>query len=212
MSENILHQFAHEIKDDVVFIIGGGPSVDDVDPTDLKDEKVLALNSGFVKFPNAIGVFWLDCSWSAMHDHKLNAHHSKYRFHARDNWDYKDVLGPGGAFILNRESQTGYSPDLRNVSGNNSGSQALNLCINCKPSTIVLLGFDMTSHNKRTHFHDEYEQKTQPHIFTDNFLPNFEILYNEIKDLPNLPKIINASPISKLPHFKIDNYKNYLKT
>lgn len=212
MGENQLIGFKNLIKNDTVFIIGGGTSATSyVNPDDLKNEKVIALNSSFTKYPHAQAIFWIDSSWSAKYDHKLANHQSKYRFNSRPGQHDTSFLGPGRSYILERESDTGFSNKLGFVSGNNSGTQCLNFCITCKPTTIVLIGFDLCSNRGKTHCHDEYEQPTPETVFSDNFLPNFKSLYDSIKHLENMPTIINASPISKLPFFEKDDYRKYIK-
>lgn len=203
-----------QIRHKTVFIVGGGSSIKDIDFKELDNEITVSINDAYKYLPNTTAIFWVDDSWISENYDNVMSHPCQLRFtskfaqHIRLNKD-SDPRGIADATILRRTGDFGYDPDVNNVMGNNSGTQALNLVVNMKPKRIILLGYDM---NPTGHFHDGKRPAIRPDIYTDLFIPSTRELAKGIKKMNVDVEIINANPYSGLNYFKFDDYKNYLKS
>ena len=195
-----------------VFIIGGGNSLRNFNFDSLKGKNVIALNSAYKYVDENAVLYWADATWGGSnHDKGLFDHPSRFKFSSRINADtliQSNKLGAGGCHWLKKTGDYGYDPNVNNVRGNNSGTNAINFAINLHANRVILLGFDMGYVFGRTHFHDHHEQVTASRTYTEQFIPSIESLAKEIKHLP--VKIINCSNHSNLKCFEFGDIKDYL--
>jgi len=211
-----LQELQSKIKGRNVFIIGGGPSADTVDFSLLQDEITISLNDAFEKFSNTTAIYWVDDSWASENYDKLKVHNCKLLFTSRraQHLSYDRNADPRGLLsstILKRTGDFGYDPKPDCVMGNNSGTQAINLCVNMKPNAIILIGFDMKLVNNKSHWHKKYRLPIQPKTYNDLFIPSTDALAKGIKLNNCKVEIINANADSALRCFKFGNYMDYLK-
>lgn len=190
----MLKKLKKQFKDKPAFIIGGGESLKDFDFDQLKGHNVVAINSAFKYYLDTTLIYWADKDWEKQNEEELIQHPAPFKIHSR--W----FVEPHRAkhwYIMPRCTKP-FSKELTSVSGNNSGSQVLNLIVNCEPSNIILLGFDMTG----GHFHDDYDLVNTHHSFRVNM--------EEMAGHITVP-VINCSPISTLDCFPIEPLSNHLK-
>lgn len=208
MLEAVKQLYHHTHKNDV-FIVGGGPSVKEIDLDKLKGKKIIAVNNAYKLFSELTAIYWADGSWADQHHKGLDQHSCQLRFHSRNKPKLDDKhKGPYGCTVLKKTGDYGYDPEPHHVRGNNSGVQALNLIINMKPKRIFLLGFDMRRIDNKTHWHDDHILQVPSDVYTDMFIPSINSLAEELKNY-NTPDIINCSLYSAVRCFKIDDFNNY---
>jgi hypothetical protein len=204
-----------KIKGKTVFIIGGGPSASDVDFSLLQDELVICINDSYEDFPKATALYWVDESWIAEeYEHVRNANYpfiftSKPTQHI--SYDIKpDPTGSCSTYILRRTGDFGYAPQVDCVMGNNSGVQVLNLIVNMKPQTIVLIGYDMKPRDRKTHYHNKFRLPTQGVIYDGLFIPSMNALHKGMQAHKTRPLIINANSDSAVRCFEFGDYTDFL--
>jgi len=205
------------IKGKTVFIVGGGPSALDVDFSLLQDELVICINDSYEDFPKATALYWVDESWIAEeYEFVRNANYpfvftSKPTQHIRYDIN-PDPTGSCNTYILRRTGDFGYAPAPDCVMGNNSGVQVLNLIVNMKPQTIVLIGFDMKKRGRQTHYHNKPRLPYQRDIYSELFIPSMNSLHNGMKDHAVNTLIINTNPASGIRCFEFGDYTDFLTT
>lgn len=208
-----LQELKRKISRQTVFIIGGGKSAQALDFGKLQNEITISVNDAYKFFPNTTAIYWVDDTWISENYDSVMAHNCQLRFtskhshvvpYSRDD----NPTGIANAAILARTGDFGYDPNCNNVMGNNSGTQVLNLVVNMRPKTIVLLGYDMKATG---HFHDGSRPHISQDIYTDLFIPSTDALAKGIKNANIDIDIVNANPHSGLNCFRFDDYTNYLK-
>lgn len=175
------------------FIIGGGPSISDVNFDLIKHEYIYGINEAFrlgtfidtwffsdgdifknhrqaiEKWPNSI----VSCAGIAK-NHKKIEHYARCRQHTICFEPRKLAFPSRGA---------------------NSGATAINLAIREGFETIILLGYDMQQVNGKNNYHDYYTKAPRPDIY-ERFLEVFVKIASEAT-----VEIINATPNSALHCF-----------
>jgi hypothetical protein len=180
-------------RGETIYLIGGGPSLKGFDFNLLKDKKTIAINKAYTVAPFANFLYWSD-----------------YRFYQLFKEDIDNFKGykvtnkpkPVIDSIINLKDTGKLGLDihphaLRN--GNNSGYAAINLAVHLGAKKIILLGYDMGSSGKDTHFHSGYDTRTEEKIYKNNMIPCFDSIVDELKEL-NI-EIWNSSKDSKLTCF-----------
>lgn len=208
-----LQELKKKICNKTVFIVGGGPTVKDINISDLDDQLTIAINNSYKILPNATALYWCDASWIDKNLDQVNNHNCKLRFHARPyslSKNTYNLKGIGDSTILCRTSEYGLDLEPDNVCGNNSGAHALNLAINMKAKNIVLLGYDMQIIERNTHWHKGHGYGLRPEIYPNNFIPSINSMAKKVKELGLNVNIINASTDSALTCFPFGSYKDYL--
>ena len=212
-----LQDFMKKIKGQTVFIIGGGASAKNVDFNLLQNETVVCINDAYRDFPNATAIYWVDETWAAENYDNLKVHNCQHRFTSKPSqhisYDVNnDPKTLGNSYILKRTGDIGYDSNPDCVMGNNSGVQVLNLVINMKPKTIVLIGYDMKITNKETHYHNQPRPFIGSHIYNDMFIPSIMGLYKGLSSSDSRVEIINANPDSGVRCFNFGCYTDFLST
>lgn len=210
-----LQELQKKIKNKTIFIIGGGPSIQDVDFDLLQDEITISINDAFKWFPQTTLIYWVDDSWASENYDKLKVHDCKLLFTSKQaqhisytvNKDPRTILG---ATILRRTGDFGFDKQSDCVMGNNSGTQVLNLCMNMKPKVIVLLGFDMKHKGNKSHWHNMPRLPVQPKIYNNQFIPSTEALAKNAKKMGCKVDIVNACSDSALRCFRFAEYTEFL--
>jgi hypothetical protein len=179
------------------FIIGGGPSINDMDLTPIKKEFVIGVNEAF-----RLGT-WIDIWFFGDSDIYKN-HKDEIQ-----KWPNRVVSCAGAAKNKNKieyyfrckEHKLCFEPNkLAFPNGMaNSGATAINLAIREGFDNIILLGFDMKAVDGKHHYHDYYKKDPRPDAY-ERFMKHFKAIAEETN-----ATILNATPDSALPYFpKID--------
>lgn len=179
---------------DTIYIIGGGPSLKGFDFNLLKDKTVIAVNKAFLHLPMAQVLYWSDTRF--------------FEWYSKEIEDFKGIKvtcrpQPKRNDIINllNTGKTGLetmSYGLRD--GGNSGYAAINLAYHLGAKQIVLLGFDMQTNGKETHWHEGYSSTADTETMGRLMIPNFDSLVEPLAK--RKVKVYNASPISKLTSFE----------
>lgn len=131
-------------KDQDVFIIGGGPSVNDLDLSVLNDRNVIGVNDAFM-LPCAKVCYFGDTAWEGHHREALA------------NWG-KPIYTTSGVFNLLYQHldviPSGLSKEPTVLGWNkNSGFAAINLACHLGAKRIYLVGFDMAFRDGQSNYH-----------------------------------------------------------
>jgi len=179
---------------DTIYIVGGGPSLKKLDFNLLKDKVVIAVNKAFLHIPMAQVLYWSDTRF--------------FEWYSKEIEDFKGIKvtcrpQPKRNDIINllNTGKTGLetmSYGLRD--GGNSGYAAINLAYHLGAKRIVLLGFDMQTNGKETHWHEGYSSTADTETMGRLMIPNFDSLVEPLAK--RKVKVYNASPISKLTSFE----------
>lgn len=206
-----LQELSNISKGRTIFILGGGPSITDIDISKVISHPTIAINNSY-KLSNSItALYWGDSSWISKHAKDVESHPCKLRFTSRFHTCIgKSIIGEAGATILKRSKEYGYDANIHNVSGNNSGCHALNLAINLNPKNIVLLGYDMRIVNRKTHWHEGHGYGLRPDIYSELFIPSIESLAKEFNATNKNIKIFNGTKNSAIKCFDYIDYKEFI--
>jgi hypothetical protein len=178
---------------DTIYIVGGGPSLKGFDFNRLKDKTVIAVNKAFLQLPFAQVLYWSDTRFFEWHSKEIEFFKG-IKVTCRPQPKRSDVIN-----LLNT-GKTGLetmSYGLRD--GGNSGYAAINLAYHLGAKRVVLLGFDMQTNGKETHWHDGYSSTADTGTMERLMIPNFDTLVEPLEK--RKVKVYNASPISKLACF-----------
>lgn len=178
-----------------VFLLGGGPSLVDVDATRLRGLNVMAINSSCVVAPWAPFLFFTDTNW--FDDHRRVV----------EEW-------PGVVVTSSRQAKEALPDKLHRIHlemmpeftkgqptlkfGRSSGHTAISLSVSMGAIRVILLGYDMRRVGGRSHFHDEYGTEDDK-MYRDDFLVHFTG-WNEAARRCGV-RIINCTPDSALREF-----------
>jgi hypothetical protein len=194
-----------------VYIVGGGPSLKELDLAPLADKTVITVNYSVFTVPNAAFFVTLDPRFFS----KIQDRQAEFDRHPAikvliHNWPTDRVVvrnegltvGPTGAdfsafpMILRSYEAEGFGRsflDFRN--GANSGYCAIQLALLLGYQRIHLLGFDLTDAGGQQHFHDAYQ-------LDPNCLPSYIRYFRAaLKSLPEQwpgVELISHSPVSVL--------------
>jgi hypothetical protein len=184
-----------KFEGEVVYIIGGGPSLKNFDFRQLAGSRTIAINKAILFHTQADVLYWTDVRFYTWYKNEID-NYKGLKFTLKAGSQYTNdikVLKKGKAYGLETDRQT-------LAHGNNSGYAAINLAYHLGAKRIVLLGFDMASNGKEGHFHDGYPTQTaSDKMYQDKFLPGFKQLHAELNG--SGVTIMNASPYSKLTVF-----------
>jgi hypothetical protein len=206
-----LQQLYDKLSGRDVFVIGGGPSFLEVDKTKLDNKLVITINTAYKEFPKATGLYWCDESWAATHYDNIESHPCKLRFSARhsaDGYITKNILGSLDSTILKRTGDFGIDPDINHVRGNNSGAHVINLLANIKVKRIILLGYDLSIRQGKTHWHGGHGLPMSTHIYDELFIPSISSMATSLKNMKI--EVVNCSMQSALTCFKKEPLEGYL--
>lgn len=211
-----IQDFKSHIAGSTVFIVGGGPSINDNTIKELNktSHKIICINSACKFVNNPFAVMWCDDSWGIKNSNYLNNFNS-WKFLVKNayiskNYYSRNITGQSNSLILSKTGDYDFDTELNCVRGNNTGTNALNFVANCGASKICLVGFDMGTDGNKTHFHKEYTFAIKRDIYPDVFLPSINSVGTAIqKHLPHI-KIYNCSRFSKLELFEYKPLKELI--
>lgn len=204
-----LEDLKYKLSGRIVYLIGGGPSLNLLDFNLLKNKNIIVANSALYYFENALAVYWMDQNWASQNCEKLQSIKS-YKFTSKincENYIKNNIKAIGGGTVLRKVSDYGLSTDINSVCGNNTGAQMINLAVNAGVRKIVLLGYDMGIVEGKSHFHSHYSN-AQPSVYTNLFIPCINSMAPLIQKMGI--EVINCCMHSELKCFKKDNIENHI--
>jgi len=129
------------LKDQVCFVIGGGPSA-----VHVPHKNVITTNLAFRLNPEPLAMYFADCDFYKKYQKEIANVKARY-------WiTVCPMMMLEQEWIVFYRNATSLS-EYNRVFGTNSGLHAAHIALKMGASTVVLVGFDM---NDRTHFHNEY--------------------------------------------------------
>lgn len=183
--------------DSTVVVLGGGPSLADVDLTRLNGHRVIAVNNAYELGPWEV-MFFGDPIW--------------YRW-AHNRVGLSDFCGLKITSNIEHENEPGIKVVRRGIRGQlsddpslitwgvNSGLAAITLAYQFGARRVLLLGFDFRFVDGKANYHDEHKREIRSTLFEDRFHVQFKQL------APQLEKkgveVINCTPESALDVFPI---------
>ena len=188
---------------ETVFIIGGGPSLKDMDLAPLQYQRTIGTNQAFRDFPWVSVLYFGDCGFYSLVYKALNKWKGlKVTSCARvpeqgKGWPHIRRVGRSKPFGLETTKQ-GF------IAWNgNTGASAINIAFWLGASRVVLLGFDMRPDNDNSSIHNWHNYYPKRH-------PKFNPYDLHMKGWPMISKdaakagleIINATPNSAITQFK----------
>jgi len=165
--------------DETVYIIGGGPSLNNFNWNSLQGKKTIAINKAFYAYPKADALYFTDSRF--------------YTWYKEDIDNFKGLtytITPAAIKlssninVINRGQKLGLSKNKQTLShGNNSGYAAINLAYLLGAKRIILLGYDMGNDGVKGHFHEGYPTHlTSNQIYSNQFIPALESLAPLLKN------------------------------
>jgi hypothetical protein len=182
--------------DRTCFIIGGGPSVAQLDIDRLRGQRIIAVNNAFKLAPWIDCVFFGDRNWYFWHKTELLAFAGLKVTICEAHLDK-----PGIKVVKRQNAPHGISRDAGVLTWNfSSGGCAINLAVHFGVNRIVLLGFDMKKVDGRCNYHNEHPPRNRPGY--DPY-PRFLLPFDDIaRDLERIDVVcVNATPDSALKAF-----------
>lgn len=192
-------------------IIGGGPSVLDVDLGALSGTRVITVNNSYATYPDAEFHYFHDRRWWVDYGHsKLfwpTARGSLVTCCAGDvplrppanRWAYTMTRLRPGPVHNKTTCPDGMTEDRRTLVGLDSGTQALNLAFHLGADPTLLVGFDMTSHNGLLHHHKEHPKQSHETNYQKRFLPQYDLVAKFLTARKRT--VLNCSAFSAITHF-----------
>lgn len=181
-------------NDEVVYIIGGGPSLKHFDWSRLEGKKVIAINRAFEVLPNADVLYWTDSRFYKWYRKEINKFPGLKitcrSFHDKPS----DVVLLKANNAIKMDIRPGFISH-----GNNSGYGAINLAVKLGAKKIYLLGYDMKSNTNDSHWHSGYSSKHNHNIYI-KMMKHFDSVPEQLKKL-NIT-CFNANIKSELTTFR----------
>lgn len=210
-----------KIWDGTCFVLGGGPSLNDINLDLIKDRRVIGVNNAYGDcIRNASGetiryeprdwvdvCFFGDARWHGWHKKWLKTFPGLIVTLHDHMHGTAGVLGTEKARKHRNEVPYGISDNPRYVSWNkSSGAAAINLAylLGCKK--IVLLGYDMRRVDDQPNWHTDHPSPNKNPY--ERFLKPFPYIAKDAKKLGI--EIINATPESALKEFPITSLEDFL--
>lgn len=175
-------------------ILGGGPSLANVDMPAVRDSgfRAICVNDAFMWAPWADLLYFCDMEWWDARGRQV-----REVFHGRLVTLENEITS---VKRLRNTGERGLETDPAGLRhGSNSGYQAINLAFHLGVSRIVLLGYDLRVHGDRLHAiegHRRQDAVTFDRLLKDVMLPNFESLVEPLAAAG--VEVVNVTPGSRL--------------
>lgn len=203
-----------------IFIVGGGPSLQNFDFNRLTDKETIVVNKSMFDVPNPDYMITMDFTFIrkvgiAQFD-SINTTKVFVANFVPIYMKWKDGRIIDTRFglvydlhdfdlIIRCKYETGFGFTFRTFrSGDNSGFCALQLAVLLNYDIIYLLGFDLNLSGQSTttgksHYHEGYGESLQTfNVKLQKYYENFVVGFNQLKaNLPNI-KVYNCSNVSRL--------------
>lgn len=181
-------------KGDTCYIVGGGPSVNDVDLDRLRGQNVIVTNSAFEDCPWAPVLFFMDGNWEAKNRDKLYDFPGLIVTIKRTYEKSKRIrfVHPSpSAYIEWRPAYMNYA--------SNSGLCSLLLALRFGCSKAILFGFDCRVVSGKMNYHTRYDSHPEASIF-NKFKKDFD---EKAPLIQQYMEVVNATPSTALDCFPV---------
>ena len=184
-----------EWQGETAFLVGGGPSVLEVDLELLRGRRIIAINSSYERVPFADFLAFGDLRWFL--EHRGPLHQFQGRVVTWRNTPCEIKNANREILTLERQLPPGLATlPTRVVFRRTSFSAAINLAVHLGASTIVMLGLDgKATADGRTHHHAPHRWPFRPGCWRDQ-AAELKTLVEPLKQLGITMR--NASPDSAL--------------
>ena len=219
-------------KNEICFVIGGGPSLNGFDFNQLNSYDTIAVNKAAEYVPNPTYFITTDYSYFVKASLPLdelkqkctytyfvaNMGHPYMKYEngkvvdTRRNFVYEDLYKYTG--VIESYNDTGFGLNLNEFSnGKNSGHCGIQLALLLGYKKIYLLGFDLNS-DGQSHFHQSYREVDQK-SFKNRVNGYAETLTQALAEYKGTQQIINLSSSSILTNsptvIKTETFKDVLE-
>ena len=204
-----------------VFILGGGPSLSNVNFDLIKGRRVLAVNNSYgdpVKNEKGeticyeprhwVDAVWYgDVRWLEWHKEGMKKFSGLIGSCASGHDNKKGIIHYKRGRQYGLEKRRGYVAWNRS-----SGASAIDFAFHLGAKTVVLLGYDMRRVDGKKNWHDDHKSgppndgSKDPY---DRFLIPFQYINRDARERGF--KIINCTPDSAIQVFPIMSLEDYLK-
>lgn len=181
-----------------VFILGGGPSVENFPISCLVDKNVIGCNDSYKLGTSVVDILIFgDKKWWDKHIQRslfLSFIEQRPVFTNCKDFENEERV------IWTPRELTGFHKHALGWN-NNTGSAAINLALVLGASRIFLIGFDMGLKNGKSNWHDDLIVELKPSnyvIYKERITQSVHMIYQK---WPNV-KIYNLNPASELEVFK----------
>ena len=206
-----------------VFVIGGGPSIKNLDLSLLKGKDIIAVNKAIFDFPTAKYFVTIDFTFLRKIDrkrfNKFNAtkffvanfsfEHLKYIegriVDARPNFKKRNGIGliydlPEFDIVVRSKKSSGIGIEFNDFrSGSSSGFCGFQLAVLLGYKDIYLLGIDLNDACGETHYHGGYGEAVESfYSKTPMYLERFIGGIQELKQKDPSVNVYSCSDVSKL--------------
>ena len=182
-----------------VYILGGGPSLANIDFERLRGQRSIAINNAYMqgRTPFAPVMYFMDWGWYNLHKHRLVV------WPGLKVTTVNKCVNEPGIRVLKWRHRQGLDPDPRYMTrGTSAGFGAVSLAAKLGAKKIVLLGFDMRVIDGEHNYHKgEHKRDVDKAIYVNNFIQSFRSLLKPAAE--QKIEIVNATPGSALPFFPI---------
>ncbi len=176
---------------ETAFIIGGGPSVSEIDLSLLKGRRVIAVNSSFTAAPWADFLFFADARWWLEYGARTKGFAGRIVTVSK-------ALGDKRLLTLNKiKPPPGLATKPTQVAMQRTSLHgAMNLAFHLGVKRIVLLGADMrAAPDGRTHHHKPHKWKVVKGCW-DRQIEQLRMCANALAE-KNV-EVVNCSPVSRI--------------
>lgn len=191
--------------DDTVFVLGGGPSLKDMDLEKIKSYPVIGTNASVFLGDWVDIVFFGDERFYSWHPEALEnfsnrvitcavqlKNHQKFEY--LEKVPASEQTKKADPIVWNKKKIAWFTNK-----GGNAGSSAVALACKMGAKQIILLGFDFKTKEGRHNYHDYHNHTPDKNIYQNEFLTHFKRLAEETERLGI--QVINATPDSALDVF-----------
>lgn len=206
-----------KIHCDIVFVAGTGPSLAAIDVSLIDKDRhvVIACNNAYKAFPNGVTIgHHSDYAWWSANAKQVSGDFNGQLL-STAALGHSNPIYPDQVLKLAYSNRAVFGGNWGDLSGVNSGQQALIMAHWFMPRSIVLLGIDHhRSANGQAHWTNDPTPDEQGHQekmwqgamkWWDRFLRDRPLEWGSMGFTTPLPEVINASPTSALTQFpKID--------
>lgn len=185
------------------FIIGGGPSVKDLDLTPIHNKRVIGVNNAYTLGHWVDVCYFGDCRWWDWNREVLRDYPC-LKVTCCERLDKIKHLK-----ILKRQPQ-GFSTDPNAIAWNgNSGASAINLAYLLGARRAFLVGYDMKMNGQNHNWHEDHKHKPINNIYTTKFIPQFKRMAKFIKGIDF--EVFNLNPDSSLDIFPFLSFEEAVR-
>jgi len=194
----------HPIWDNArAYIIGGGPSVNDLDPEVLRGKHVVAVNNAYTVIPWADVLYFMDCEWYNWNKEKILS------FAGLKITTCKKLDKIPGFLSLQHGIRNGVDMRPEFLSrGASSGQGAMNVAIKLGAKELVLIGFDMRVVDGVHNFHNDHGRKVPASIYLDQHAKSLKYMVPIAESLGI--KIVNCTQDSAIDFISIEPLEKWL--